>query len=136
MEEFQMYNGSWVEDYLDESSTQLPGPTIASIVADNHAAVTWGSVAGVVAFLGAATGFLAAARAKIQAVDRVLSRIQSGLVAAFNFLSRRQQRNDASTSPMASPGVSGTSGLRNATDSVRIEMRGCRQAEGGRTVYL
>ena len=136
MEEFQIYNGSWVEDHFDESSTQLPGPTIVSGLTDNHAAVTWGSVAGVVALLGAATAFLAAARAKIQAVDRVLSRTQSGLVAAFNFLSRRQQRNDASTSPMASPGVGGTSGLRNATDSVRMEMRECRQTEGGRTVYL
>ena len=133
---FKMYNGSWVEDFLEESSTQLPGPTVASLQTDNNAAVTWGSVGGVVAILVAATGFLAAARAKIQAVDRVLSRVQSGLGAALNFLSRNRGQNDASTSPMASPGAGGTSGLRNATDSVRIEMRGCAQREGGRTMWV
>ena len=132
---FKMYNGSWVEDLLEESSTQLPGPTVASLQTDNNAALTWGSVGGVVAILVAATGFLAAARAKIQAVDRVLSRVQSGLGAALNFLSRNRGQNDASTSPMATPGVGSSSGFRNATDSQQMEMRRCVQREGGRTMW-
>ena len=129
MSGWQIYNGSWVEDVLDDSSTQLPGPTIASLQSSNQAAVTWGSVAGVVAILTAATGFLAAARSKIAAVDRVLSRIQSWFGAALNFLGRRQGQNDASTTPMASPEVGGVPALRNATDSQQMEMRRCREGE-------
>ena len=134
---FQIYNGSWVEDFLEESSTQLPsvGPTLASLPTDNQTAVTWGSVGGVVAVLTAASAFLVAARRKLESVDRLLSRIQGGLAAALGFFSRRQAQNDASTSPMSSPGDSGATGFRNATDSDQIEMRRCARG-GGRTMWV
>ena len=132
---FQEYNGSWVEDFLEESSTQLPGPTVASLPTDNQAAVTWGSVGGVVAVLTAVSGVLVAARRKLQAVDNFLSRVQNGLAAVLGLFSRRQAQNDASTSPMASPGVSGAPGFRNATDSDQLEMRRCERG-GGRTMWV
>ena len=132
---FQIYNGSWVEDFLEESSTQLPGPTVASLPTDNQAAVTWGSVGGVVAVLTAVSGVLVAARRKLQAVDNFLSRVQTGLAAVLGFFSRRQAQNDATTSPMSSPGAGGASGFRNATDSDQIELRQCAR-EGGRTMWV
>ena len=132
---FQVYNGSWVEDFLEESSTQLPGPTVASTPTDNQAAVTWGSVGGVVAVLTAVSGVLVAARRKLQAVDNFLSRVQTGLAAVLGLFSRRQAQNDASTSPMSSPGDSGATGFRNATDSDQIEMRRCARG-GGRTMWV
>ena len=132
---FQVYNGSWVEDFLEESSTQLPGPTAASLPADNQTAVTWGSVGGVVAVLTAVSGVLVAARRKLQAVDNFLSRVQTGLAAVLGFFSRRQAQSDATTSPMASPGASGAPGFRNATDSDQLEMRRCNRGEG-RTMWV
>ena len=89
----------------------------------------------VVAVLTAVSGVLVAARRKLQAVDNFLSRVQNGLAAVLGLFSRRQAQNDASTSPMASPEVSGAPGFRNATDSDQLEMRRCERG-GGRTMWV
>ena len=135
------YNGSMIEDFFaEESSTILPGPTVVSVPTDNSTAVTWGSVAGVVAFLMAVSGALVAARRKLQAVDRVLSRVQSGLATILSLFVRRQGGQDATTSPMGTPGPASGVPFRNATDSDRqhIEMRGrsghCEQ--GARSLWV
>ena len=127
MANFSLYTGSSIDDYFyEESSITLPSPTVASVQPDSEA-VTWGSVGGVIGALMLVSGVLVALRRKLAAVDRFLATLQSVPRAALELL-RPHQAQDASTSPMATPAVSGVP-FRNATDSARarvqnIEMQG------------
>ena len=106
MANFSLYTGSSIDDYFyEESSITLPSPTVASVQPDSEA-VTWGSVGGVIGALMLVSGVLVALRRKLAAVDRFLATLQSVPRAALELL-RPHQAQDASTSPIATPAVSG-----------------------------